>query len=707
MQAVIGRRSVGLILLAAALALVGLAATYVKQELADPQRFADHAVDALEPREVREAIAEQVAVAMIERGSPDLVASRPLVLAAVEAVLETDQFARLLRRAAITAHEVLIEGNGDAVVELEQASEVLVPAVESVSPEVAREIPTELSPRIAEIRRGDAATWAVRVAEGAGGAALPLLIAAALTAVLAVALAPDRRRAVAVTGGALAGAAGLGLAAMAALRVQVVSHAEQVGVLSDDDARAAAGAAWDALAGGLDRWLVVMGVAGLALVGGAVLDEARVDRRAALSHAAEIVVGGSLPRPVRLLRGLGLAVLGGLILVGAQPLLTGVILVVGAALLLFGLAEAISTAGHPARVVRPEPWWRRRTAVVGGAVTLAAAGVTVLLIRGGGPPAPPAEDEIRACNGQRVLCDRRLDEVVLPGTHNSMSAADRPGWFFANQIRPIPRQLRDGIRLLMIDPHYGIVDAQGRVRTDLSAEGTDRNRVARRLGPEAVGVAERLAGRLDLVPSEGEREIFLCHTLCELGAERMGSALDEIRGFLERHPAEVLVLFLESSVDPSEVQHEFEKADIEPYLATLDPERPLPTLREMIASGRRLVVLDQGDGGDAPWYHSGFLFLQDTRIDSLLASHTACEPGRGTPDNPLLLLNHWINRFPPPLTANRRVEDRRTLLRRVRSCRRRLGRTPNLIAVDFYQQGDLIATARELNLRGPAANKPG
>jgi hypothetical protein len=45
---------------------------------------------------VREAIGEQVAVEMLERGSPDLVASRPLVLTAVEAVLETDQFARLL-----------------------------------------------------------------------------------------------------------------------------------------------------------------------------------------------------------------------------------------------------------------------------------------------------------------------------------------------------------------------------------------------------------------------------------------------------------------------------------------------------------------------------------------------------------------------------------------------------------------------------------
>jgi hypothetical protein len=39
--------------------------------------------------------------------------------------------------------------------------------------------------------------------------------------------------------------------------------------------------------------------------------------------------------------------------------------------------------------------------------------------------------------------------------------------------------------------------------TDLRAEGSNRNRVARRLGPEAVEAAERLAGRLGLVPTQG------------------------------------------------------------------------------------------------------------------------------------------------------------------------------------------------------------
>ena len=57
------------------------------------------------------------------------------------------------------------------------------------------------------------------------------------------------------------------------------------------------------------------------------------------------------------------------------------------------------------------------------------------------------------CNGHAALCDRPLDEVVLPATHNSMSAP-LPGWFSAEQERPIGGQLEDGIRGLLLDTHY-------------------------------------------------------------------------------------------------------------------------------------------------------------------------------------------------------------------------------------------------------------
>ena len=66
--------------------------------------------------------------------------------------------------------------------------------------------------------------------------------------------------------------------------------------------------------------------------------------------------------------------------------------------------------------------------------------------------------------------------MVFAGTHNSFSAADSSGWFIANQRRTIERQLADGIRLFLIDTHWGIEDAQGRVRTDFESEGASATR---------------------------------------------------------------------------------------------------------------------------------------------------------------------------------------------------------------------------------------
>ena len=42
---------------------------------------------------------------------------------------------------------------------------------------------------------------------------------------------------------------------------------------------------------------------------------------------------------------------------------------------------------------------------------------------------------------------------MLPATHNSMSVP-LPGWYSAEQDKPIADQLADGVRGLLIDTHY-------------------------------------------------------------------------------------------------------------------------------------------------------------------------------------------------------------------------------------------------------------
>ena len=177
----------------------------------------------------------------------------------------------------------------------------------------------------------------------------------------------------------------------------------------------------------------------------------------------------------------------------------------------------------------------------------------------------------------------------------------------------------------------------------------------------------------------------------------MASTLDEIRGFLERNPSEVLIVILESSVDPAEVEREFMEADLEPYLAVLDRGRPLPTLRRMISSGAPGRVRRGGRRSRG---------LVPARVP-LCRRHThplgaefrrVVRAGPRRARQPALLLNHWVDRFPPSPSANRRISDRESLLTRVRNCRRRRGAMPNLIAVDFYGSGAVLRIARELNM---------
>ena len=173
----------------------------------------------------------------------------------------------------------------------------------------------------------------------------------------------------------------------------------------------------------------------------------------------------------------------------------------------------------PARGARRE---RRRPAAparparrgVGIAALLSPATVTAF-VTGGGVEAPA--QPITRCNGHAALCDRPLDEVVLAATHNSMSVP-LPGWFSAEQERPIGGQLEDGIHGLLLDTHYGDRLANGRVRTYFgSARGPAAREQQDASRRPAVEAALRLRGRLGF-RGEGTRGMYLCHTFCELGA---------------------------------------------------------------------------------------------------------------------------------------------------------------------------------------------
>jgi hypothetical protein len=286
---------------------------------------------------------------------------------------------------------------------------------------------------------------------------------------------------------------------------------------------------------------------------------------------------------------------------------------------------------------------------------------------------------------------------MWPATHNSYAASDQPGWFFANQRRSIGRQLDAGITALTLDVHWGVPDpATGRVRTDFGAEGADRNKVVKTLRPEQLRVAERVAGRIGARPADGPPELYLCHTLCELGAEPLDAELGVIRSHLERHPRAVLLIIVEDYVRPAELRGALGRAGLLEQAAALDREQPLPTLGELVRDERRLLVFAENDGGAYPWYMPAFSFIQDTPLGNRRRRDFSCARFRGDADSPILLLNHWIDRFPPRVSDNVRVGGP-VLAARLDACRRSRGTGPGIVAVDFYERMGVLALARRIN----------
>jgi hypothetical protein len=312
-----------------------------------------------------------------------------------------------------------------------------------------------------------------------------------------------------------------------------------------------------------------------------------------------------------------------------------------------------------------------------------------------------APEVLLTCNGHPELCDRHLNEVAFAASHNSMSGADIRDWMFPNQNAGIPQQLEDGIRGFLIDVHYGIPIGE-RVKTILDTEVNSMAKYEEAVGKEGVEAAMRIRDRMVGEPT-GEKDVYLGHGFCELGATRFVDALGEMRDFLVLHPDEIIFIMIQDEgVSPADVASCFERSHLIDMVYKGPVTKPWPTLGEMVESNQRVVVMAENRWEGVPWYHGAFEVCQETPYRFLkleeIESSKANVPGRGGTGGSLLLMNNWIETTPAPLPSNAAiVNSYDVLLKRAQALKKSRKMMPNLIAVDFYKTGDLMRVVDALN----------
>ena len=103
------------------------------------------------------------------------------------------------------------------------------------------------------------------------------------------------------------------------------------------------------------------------------------------------------------------------------------LVVAGGLLVLIGVAQVSGGARERPATAAPTAAPPMRVAAAVGAVVLVAGVALALVLPSPGAAPVESAESAEGCNGSAALCERRLNEVVFPGTHNSYAAAEKKG----------------------------------------------------------------------------------------------------------------------------------------------------------------------------------------------------------------------------------------------------------------------------------------
>ncbi|MBT60152.1 MAG: hypothetical protein CMA63_01185 [Euryarchaeota archaeon] len=271
-----------------------------------------------------------------------------------------------------------------------------------------------------------------------------------------------------------------------------------------------------------------------------------------------------------------------------------------------------------------------------------------------------------ACNGLLILCLRTYDNVTFPETHNAFSTHEDGIYYPAsNHQTGLDAQWTAGMRAFMIDTHY------------------------QTLGDERVDTVRLCHGDDDRGFSP-----------CTYGSVDSVEWLSNLRGKMEQSPRDVVTLLVENYVQADHLQAVFEMSGMYQKVFYHEINTPWPTLQELIEQNTTLVVFwEQGEDSNHPWIHDFLTHSWTTNFGEQNTEDMNCDLLRGDVEQEVFHMNNWL-RGPLGLsdpTRGDEANDVDFLLDRAKECWQQHGKRPTFIAVDWWEDGDVVAAALAIN----------
>ncbi len=687
---------------------------WLNSSVVNGEHFADLVNQVRHDQSVRTEVGQVVAAAALD-AQPDLIAIEPAIAGAAAAVSSSPVLDPVFTQAVRSFHSALtVPGSDSAVLTVADLGATVTTALERFVPDAAAIIPDDLNLTLAEVGgQTGVAEQIIPIVQAVATLAWLVPLLALLAIALGLLIAPDRRISTVRLGW-------MTLVVSGFLGLLVIGMNVASALIDDSSLQGAVVAAGlEVFSQPLSVRFVAMGVIGGLLVAsaGALLPQVDVSAHARVAMAmigrSPASTGWAIVRAMAVI-GLGL-----LIVLFPTRSSQIIVVVAGLAVLLYGISELdvlaerdraqdeerLAAAGALAGTDEQPAVGRRSPG--GWLIPVAGAAVGLLVIAALIIPSqlpqnasldPVAVVDTTGCNGHDELCDVPFDQVVIPASHNSMSIADG-SWFLAEQPKDMVESLDDGIRGLLVDTWYAQPTRDGgAITADQSLAGAEAE-LKSTYGSEVTASVRRTIDRIRRNEPTGPAEPYFCHTVCEIGADPMAPIMSRLNTWLDEHPREVVVLFIQDTVTPEDTDAVLRAAGLTEKAYVHPAGARWPTLGQMIDSDERLVVLMENEGGGAtyPYLHQGFDLVQDTEYTFDTAADFTCTLKRGEPDNPLLSINHWLAGFTRLVSNAEQINAYDVLRARVDECREVRGRTPSMIAVNWYDRGDLFQVVDELN----------